>query len=369
MLFYEEAEELCQRLSLGGRAWRLPTLSELQSLTVCPDGNPPQELAGCTGPHFGASYNFLWFPGEGDSALAADYWIQAAPDSPDRSRFTMNSGASSPASLQKDRLRVRCVSDGTPKAQGPDPLLLPEPDPRLGRLLVVGSAGAPAWTEPSINASATGAFTASQLLLVGDAGPGVRYQDKEEHFVRVQGLPWTGWTIEAFLEPLPPSATLEAIDAVWATWFSEEGLFWRERLVPGQQYRLLGTQTGGIVQIQLLGRQAEAPAHAFRIARPEEHICKRRIRELEQPGPVPPMMEALWPQDPQSCEHYEAQLIAPIFPNSKNVWKLHRAEGALDGFEGFLVDGIAMSLAANGQLWGSNGNVCHLQGERYVCLW
>lgn len=335
-VYAEVAADRCGSLQLAGYSWRLPTAEELLTLVVCPDGNPPTLEGGCAEPHYNACYNPVWFPAEGENAR---YWSSEALDGDLQRALSLNDGKAGTLSLIRDQARVRCVSDGRPFQAGTP---VPERDPSLSQVRIVARPGAPLWVEASISAESVGSLVAGQLVSAGDTGPAVTWQGREAHFVKVQGLPWSGWTVDALLEVVPPSGVLEAIDAAFVTppgvpvGAAAMGVLpERQRLVPGQQYRLVSVGAGKVTVVMqgspsvVLG---ETDASSFRWVEPQEFVCTRRIAAL---GTLPPGLEALWPRDAQACEHYEAKKLEPIFPNSVEVWRLHGEKG---GFEGYYVD-------------------------------
>ena len=405
----EEAEILCVRLSLAGLAWRVPTAEELGTLIVCPGGEAPDPTQGCAGPTGGVAHNPAWFPHEG----ATPYWTSEIVG-PDRRRVrSLATGAAGEASGIADRLPVRCVSEGGPFRA---PAELPIPDPALVNLRIVRAGRLPVWSEASISAPALGSLAAGQIVRAGAPGPEVRWRGGLTRFVRISGHPLTGWTLESLLDPMPEQGVLEAIQAAPAAISAPSPDDPpRERLAPGEQYYALGPGAPGQVRIALRSSPAprigEAPAEAFRWVDPSEFVCKRRQDAL---AGMPASLIAWWPRDPQGCERFEATREPPPFPKAREAWRLHGPEG---GFNGWIVDGIAVgmdsrplthlrdnlyavlapgtlriyrlhplaatlllervsperpaptwTLTPDGRLTSSDGNICRAEGQTYVCL-
>jgi hypothetical protein len=314
--------------------WRLPTRAELGTLVVCPDGNAPDPEKGCAEPHYQANYNPAWFPNEGPDAR---YWSSDG-DGEQAPQLSLNSGAVAMVSVETNQARTRCVADGTPRKTSAKQ----EEDTTLTNLRVVSAPGVFLWAEPSVASPTVGSLVAGQLVAAGEPGATLLYQGQETHFIKVKGHPVGGWTVAALLAPLPEEGVVEAIDAGWARLpAGEGGEVERERLVPGEQYRLAGGE-GPLLKVVLQAmpsvRVGQAGVWNFRWIEAEEFVCTRRIAAL---GDAPAAMEGRWSRDAQACEHYEVErVIPPPFPKSKEVWRLHPVEG---GFEGYLVDGRAIA--------------------------
>lgn len=361
-LYEEAASPACAALSLAGLSWRLPTAKELLSLVVCPDGTQPTLESGCPEPNFHTNYNPAWFPGEGEGR---SYWSSDHLD-PDHAQvvsFATGQGASAAVVVEKHR--VRCISEGA--AFVPLPAKIASDTP-LTTPLIVSQPGIPVWAEPSLTSASVGYLSGGQLVLTGPVGPNVDYNNKPAHFVPVQGHPWMGWTIDSALSPIPESGVLEAIDAAWA--MSPEATPERERLVPGEQYRFVESGTlPGKVSVVLQGQPTvkvgSVDAYAFRWVEPSEFVCTRREEAIGGPD----ILSGLWPRDAQACEHYEVKKIDPIFPESKEVWRMYGPEG---GYEGYLVDGVPVAADARpGRKIGENyviGGVGDPVGEACGCL-
>ena len=425
--YLEEAEEVCSGLALAGLAWRLPTLAESGTLIVCPDGNAPTLEAGCAEPHFHASHNPAWFPNEGAGAI---YWSAdrvpegekaagGGAESADELQRTisMNSGAAGVASLIRDRRRVRCVSDGAPFVK-PAGQAGAGADPERTLLHVVRAPGLPVWGEASIQAAPVGSLASGQLVVTGQPGAEVRWQDRVARLVKVQGHPWAGWTLDVLLDPLPPEGVLEAIQAAWVGLILSGGLpeEGREQLVPGEQYLYAGPGAGpgrvrvvlrGTVQGAARGMTGEVEAAALRWVEPGEFVCRRRQDALTE---IPASLFSWWPRDPQGCEHYQVIKEPPVFPGARENWRMYGPEG---GFNGWMVDGVPVwmdgrplrqvagdiwridapdglklyrlrqqgadlvldrrdnatwSATTDGQLTASDGNICRPEGAQYVCV-
>lgn len=357
-LFYqEEATEACDTLVLAGMQWRMPTRAELGSLLVCPDGNVPDPEKGCAEPHYQSNYNPAWFPNEGPDAR---YW--GSDGDGDRAvQLSLNSGAVTMVSVEMERARARCVADGTPRKN----TAKEEMDTTLVNLRVVSAPGVFLWAEPSLASPTVGSLVGGQLVAAGEPGATLLYQGRETRFVKVKGHPVGGWTVDALLAPLPEEGVVEAMDAGWAKVAqAAAGEAARERLVPGEQYRLAGRQGARVNLVLRTGPSflmGDADAWNFRWIETEEFVCLRRIAEL---GDAPAAMEGLWPRDAQACEHYEVEkVVPPPFPKAKEVWRLHAVEG---GFEGYLVDGRALEGDSRPlRAWGEN-YVVEVPGELRV---
>jgi Protein of unknown function (DUF1566) len=333
LMYQDEAVAACDTLVLAGMQWRLPTRSELGSLLVCPDGNPPDPEKGCAEPHYQSNYNPAWFPNEGPDAR---YWGSDG-DGERGVQLSLNSGAVTMVSVEMERARARCVADGTPRKS----TAKEEVDATLTNLRVVSAPGVVLWAEPSLASPTVGSLVAGQLVAAGEPGATLLYQGQETHFVKVKGHPVGGWTVDALLVPLPEEGVVEAIDVGWAKVVQvAPDEVARERLVPSEQYRLAGARGAKVnlvLQVFPILRMGSADAWNFRWIEAEEFVCTRRIAEL---GDAPAAMEGLWSRDAQACEHYEVEKVLPSpFPKAKEVWRLHSVEG---GFDGYLVDGRAL---------------------------